>query len=67
MSSHFTPVDATWMIVVGDAKYALVGWLDTGGFLPVPVVATDNGINDLFSMIAFGTPWKIRYAAEEDW
>lgn len=48
-------------------KYALVGWLDTGRHLPVPVVATDNGIADLFAKISYGTPWKIRYAAEEDW
>lgn len=65
--NHFTPVDATWMIEVGDDKYALVGWLDIGRHLPNPVIATDNGIADLYTVVGFGKPWKIRYAAEEDW
>lgn len=69
----FIPVGAEWVIdvvnPVGDeqSKYLLVGWLDNGSHLPVPVVAVPGGGVAELQHIIGRDPWTLRYATEAEW
>ncbi len=69
---NFIPVGAEWVVEFAPegnepSTYPLVGWLDNGPHLPLPVVAVPGkGIAELQHIIG-RDPWTLRYAAEGDW